>query len=46
VLALLNQVDYSLVNQLSRVEKPTCAIIGIGQMLCEFLHFVKDPVYF
>lgn len=39
----MNQIDYSLVVELNRIERPSQTVVMVGQMLCEFIKFVKAP---
>jgi hypothetical protein len=43
VIRVLNQIDYSLVSELHRIEKPSATVVMVGQMLCEFLNFLRSP---
>lgn len=42
-MRVLNQLDYSLVNQLQAIETPSAQTLETGRMLCEFLHLVRTP---
>ena len=46
ILRVLNSIDYSLLNELNRVEKPTATALLIGKMVCEFVAFVSSPSTF
>ena len=37
------KLDYSIVNEFCRIDRPSQAVLNLGHLLCQFLHFVKDP---
>jgi len=46
VVRTLNTIDYSLINELSRIDKPSINVVTIGNIICEFLSFIKQPEQF
>jgi len=42
VLRVLNQVDYSLVNEFENLKRPSILYLNLGRMLCRFICLMKQ----
>jgi len=40
-LTVMSMIDYSVVSEFCRIERPSQVILMFGQLLCRFLHFVQ-----
>lgn len=43
VMRVLNQIDYSMLNEVNRIDRPSTTFVKLGKMVHEFLHFLKSP---
>jgi hypothetical protein len=41
-LTVMSMIDYSVVSEFCRIERPTQVVLMFGQLLCRFLHFVQS----
>lgn len=46
VLRVLNTIDYTLVNEMTKIERSTATMVTISRILFDFLHFVSNPSAF